>query len=369
MEWRICVKTIQPQYQVSPYFVFYIIVASQVGVGILSFQRDLAKEAGYDGWISVLITGCIVQVLMFLMYKLVSSSDGDLIQIHQSTLGRFVGNTMSIIFMLYFGMLSLSVLRSYIEIVQVWLFPTLPTWLLSFLFMLVAYYVISGGFRVVVGLCFFSVIFPLFSQLVNYIFPYSYFHLDNLLPVMDHSLKEIFSGVKGTVYTLSGFEVILMVYPFIRKSKPSQKYAHLAILSTTLLYTISTVSCFLFFSEDQLLRQKWPELTISKLIHYSFLERFEYVYISMYLVIILSIISLLLWCSSRGFKLVFGIKQRVPLLALITVCVIGSQMLDDSESIASFRRYTSYVHVVLVYLYLPLLWMFFKLREWRKKHV
>ena len=40
--------TVSERFKVSPFFVFYTISSVQVGIGILQFQRNIAKEAGYD---------------------------------------------------------------------------------------------------------------------------------------------------------------------------------------------------------------------------------------------------------------------------------------------------------------------------------
>lgn len=358
---------IDTKFQVSPYLLLFIIVASQVGVGMLSFQRNVTKEAGYDGWISVLLAGMGIQILMFVMYKLVSAADGDIIHIHQIVWGKYIGGLFSLIIMLYFALISLSVLRSYIEIVQVWMFPSLPSWIVSSILMLLVYYIISSGFRVVVGICFFSVIFPMVGQLPLFIFPIPYYHMDNLLPVLDHSFWEIISGIKGSIYTMAGFEVILMIYPFIRKNQSSQRYAHLGILLTTVLYTMSVLNNFLFFSENQIRKLIWPELTLSKLIHFSFLERFEYIYISMYMLVIIALLAIFLWCGSRGLKLVFGVKQKYPLLILLLFNIAGCQFLTDSESITAYQKWVSYLHLGLFYVYIPILWMILVI--WKRSKV
>ena len=41
-------------------FAFILIYANQIGIGILTFQRLISKEAGYDAWISILMTGVSV---------------------------------------------------------------------------------------------------------------------------------------------------------------------------------------------------------------------------------------------------------------------------------------------------------------------
>jgi spore germination protein (amino acid permease) len=345
--------------QVSPYFLFFIIFTSQVGVGILGFQRGIAKEAGYDAWISVLLAGFLAQILIWIMLKLVSKGKGDIVTIHQKVFGKYIGGFFSLLMMLYYGLASVSVLRSYIEIVQVWMFPTLPTWCLSILLMILSYYIISGGFRIVTGICFLSVLFPLFSLTSLYFFPLKYAHFQNLLPILDHTPKEIISGIRSSIYTMAGFEILLMVYPFIDKRKPSHKYAHLGVLATTLLYTLSAVIAFLFFSEKQLSKTIWSELSMTKVIHFSYLERFEYIYISMYMLTIIALISLLLWSSSRGFKLIFHIKQKYPLLILCLVNVVICQILTNRMLITKYLDLISQINFWMFYVYIPLLFLLF----------
>lgn len=356
------------RYQVSPYLLFFIIYASQVGVGILSFQRGIAKEAGYDGWISVLLAGCLAQILIFIMYKLVSKANGDIVMIQRDIFGKYAGGILNFIIIIYYGLASISVLRSYIEIVQVWIFPTLPTWCLSIFFMILCYRIISGGFRVVVGVCFFSVMIPTFSLITSFFFPLKYAHIENLMPVFDHSPLEILSGIKSSIYTLAGFEILLMVYPFIRKSKSSQRFVHLAILATTLIYTLSAIISFLYFSEEQLSMTIWPELSMTKIIHFSFLERFEYIYISFYMITILAIISLLLWSSSRGFKLIFQIKQKYPLIILCFLNVIGCQFLPDRNIIIKYQELISQINFWIFYVYIPILYLLFNVLKRGKQN-
>lgn len=50
-------QAIQERFLISPFLVFFVIHATQVGVGALNFQRPLMKEAGQDAWMAVLMAG------------------------------------------------------------------------------------------------------------------------------------------------------------------------------------------------------------------------------------------------------------------------------------------------------------------------
>ena len=341
------------RHQVSPYLVFFLIYNSQVGVGILSFQRTIAAKAGYDAWIGVLAAGCVVQVFIWVMYKLLGKADGDIIDVHTTIFGNGLGKFLSLFIMIYYWLASLSVLIGFIEIIQVWMFPTMPSWILSMIILLSVYYCISGGFRAVVGMSFLSFIFPQILLITLFSFPLKIAHFSNLLPIMNHSFMDLIDSIKSSLYTIAGTEALLMYYPFIRDPKASKKFAHLGVLFTTLLYTISAIVSFTFFSEKQLKTTIWPELSLTKTITLSFLERFEYLYISMYLIIISSLIALFLWCSSRGLKIIFNRKQKHTLILLCLLSVIICHF--DGSLKGMLNKYIIQMNLWVFYCYIPLL--------------
>jgi spore germination protein (amino acid permease) len=351
------------RHQVSPFFLFFIIVASQIGIGVFGFHRVIAKYAGYDAWVSVIISGAVIQLITLIMFHLLSTANGDIIEVHKQMFGKKIGSVFSSMIMVYFFLAALSVLRGYIETIQVWMFPTLPTWILSLLFLLLCYYIISGGFRVVVGICFVTTLYS--ASFFFYLFrlPGKYIHIENLLPVFDHSFVELLMSAKATSYSMAGFEVILMVFPFIKNVKKSQKFAHLGIGYTTLLYTTSAISTFLFVSEKQLDHTIWARLNLMKLIHFSFIERFEYILICLYMVNIIAIISLMLWASSRGFKLIVKTKQKYTLIPLLIICFILSLLFEDRYILNRFIDSIGKITIVLFYVYIPLLWILFTLKK------
>lgn len=345
---------VDKRHQISPYLVFFTIYSSQVGVGILSFQRLIAKKAGYDAWMGVILAGCCVQLFIWMMYKLLAKVDGDIVDVHSIVFGKSIGKCLSLIIMLYYWLASVSVLVGYIEIIQVWMFPNLSSWLLAIIILILVYYCVSGGFRVVVGIALLSFIYPQIYLIILYVFPIKMAHFSNLLPIMNHSFLNLLDSVKSSMYTLAGTETLLMFYPFIRNVNSSKKYAHLGALFTTLLYTFSAIVSFTFYSEKQLATTIWPELSLTKVMKFSYLERFEYLYISMYLIIVTALLALLLWCSSRGLKKIFNKKQKYALIVLSIISVVLCQLIKDPYK-DWFNQLITQMNLWLFYVYIPLL--------------
>ncbi|UOE92397.1 GerAB/ArcD/ProY family transporter [Alkalihalobacillus sp. LMS39] len=349
-------KSIKDQYLVSDFMVFFLIHSMQIGVGILGFQRMVVKSSGYDGWISVLIAGACIHIFIWMMYKVLSMDKGDVISIHKDLFGKWIGNLLSLLLLFYFLLLALTVLRSYIEVVQVWVFPELPTVVMSLFIVIVMYFIVSGGFRAVTGFCVISffLTLPLFILLL---FPLEFANWINLLPVWKHTILELVVGAKETVISFLGFELLLLYYPFIKKAKHSQRWAQLGAFVTTVVYTGIMFVSLSFFSEEQLNRTIWATLTMFKVVELPFIERVEYIGISMWLVLVAPNIALAIWGATRAGKQIFGVNQRILLMLMLAFVFILSLLFEDRNSILQLQQFLAYCGLVVLLGYLPFLFL------------
>jgi spore germination protein AB len=348
------VQRIPERFQVSPFLVFFLVHSVQVGIGVLGYQRSIAKAAGYDGWISVILAGVLVHILVWMMYKIMERGNGDLISVHRYIFGNFIGSLFSLVFILYFTMLAITIIRTYIQIIQVWMFPDIKIWMLAIFIVWLVYYIVSGGFRIVTGVCFLEVVLPLYL-IFTFFYALEFIHPKNLLPIFDHSIKEISISTKEMTLSVLGFEALLMFYPFIKNPEKSKKWAHYGVLVSTLMYLFLALLTFMYFSEEQLQENVWPTLQIWKIVEMPIVERFEYIGIANWCFIILPNACLTIWAASRGAKLVFHMKQRNTLIILLLICFIAVVMIDDHQGVKQLSNWTSKLGLYLVFVYIPIL--------------
>lgn len=346
--------TVPENKKVSPFLVFYLISSMQFGVGALGFQRTLSKAAGYDAWVSILITGICIQILLWMMYKMLKTTNGDIVSIHIFVFGNKIGKYINIIFMIYFCLLAITVLRNYIEIIQVWMFPDLPVFGFTLVFLLLVIYVIYGGFRTVTGISFFSIVVPTYI-LFMFFFTIPFADFTNLLPVLDHSVKEILTGSRDMSLTVLGFESLLFFYPFIKDADKSRKWGHLALLATTFIYIFLAFITFSYFSKAQLEKNIWPTLTMWKIVQLPFIERFEYIGITNWLLIILPNVCIAIWCASRLGKRIFSIRQKTITPFLTVLCLVGVVFLKTRIQIDLITNITGKIGFYFNFVYIPIL--------------
>lgn len=360
-------KPIDKRYQVSPFLVLYLISSVQIGVGVLGFQPFLL-DAKSDAWMSIIIAGLLVHSVIWILYKMLQNSKGDFIDIHKQALGKWLGNFFSVVIMIYFITTSLTVMRTYIEIVQVGIFPELTTWSLTLVFLLLTYYIVMGGFRTVAGISFFSIVLPSYL-LLTFLFPLEFANWENLLPLLETGVKQIVSASMNMTLSYLGTTTLLLFYPFIENGEKSQKWAHLGTIITTLLYIYVEIVSIVFYNQEQLEEKNWATKDLWKVVEMPFVERFEYIGISSWFIIIIPNIAIMLWAASRIGKRVFGFKQKYFLVLCLIVVFIGSFLFESREEIDRLNSTVSSFGRIYLFLYIPVLFVIHKFMVKVRKEV
>ncbi|MBM7583630.1 spore germination protein (amino acid permease) [Bacillus pakistanensis] len=307
----------KPQSLINAFLVFFVVHALQIGVGVQGFQRIIYMDAKHDAWISVILAGLATSIISWIMIKTLNLYPStDLFGIHFDLYGKWLGGFLNFVYSLYCFGAAFVVIRNYIEVVQAWIFPEVPTWFFSITLLLLIIYGITGGFRIIVGVCFFSIILSIW-MLALLAYPLQFANISYLFPVFESNLTDILKGVYNMTFTILGFEIIYIFFPFVKEKNKIQKYVQLSILWTTAIYLTLMIISLAYFSGDQLERTIWATLSLFKIVRLPFIERFEYVAVAFWMLIIIPNLMLYLWAASRGMARVFqkGEKRFVWLFS------------------------------------------------------
>jgi spore germination protein (amino acid permease) len=353
----------KPPFLLSTFLVIFIIHAIQVGIGIHGFQRVIFLEAKQDAWISVLIAGFATHIVVFVMIKTLQIyGSTDIYGIQHEVYGKWLGKVFSSLYILYCLWVFLIILKNYIEVLQTWVFPTVPVWLFSFSILLLVIYGVTGGIRMIVGVCFFSIVLSIWMfGFIGY--PLRFADFDHLLPVMESNLVSILKGAHKMTLTIIGFEILYVIYPYMEKKDKVQKYAHIGIAATTILYLILMLLALIYFSPGQLDSTIWPTLSLFKIVRLPFIERTEYVAVTFWLLILLPNLMLYLWAAVHGAKRIFGIKTIRVLLVFTTIIFIMSLFINTRIKINRFNDIFASVAFYFTFCYPLVLYAFALLKK------
>ncbi|MGX4586307.1 GerAB/ArcD/ProY family transporter [Paenibacillus chitinolyticus] len=353
-----------PSISLRAYLLFFIITTAQVGVGGASFQRKIYKMAGQDSWVTVLIAGLFCHLVVVAMFSFLKKYPGkDLYGIQKEAFGKWLGGVMSFIYAAYLILIALTIIRNYAEIVQTWIFPDISPWFLALMVLGLTLYGVLGGIRVIAGIGLVSVLIITLEMLLFY-YPLQYANWGFLLPVMNHSPWELLKGTEEISFSVVGFELLMFVFPFIRDTNKAPRYAHSAILFTTITYLIYMLTALVYFSGGQLIHTIWPTLTLLKIVEFPFIERVEYITVSLYLIGILPNVMLYVWSASRGIPKMSPLKEKAALYLVVVFLFVICTFFSSRLEIKRLNEISGQISIYMAFVY-PLLLsvlLFFKKR-------
>lgn len=319
----------------------FFVQSVQIGVGLFSLPRLVSEEAGHSGWIAILIAGLITQLSVLIIFVLARRFQGlDLYGIINRLLGRWVGSLLGFCFALYCILIAADVSRNYIEVVQQWLFPASSKALFYSLLLMPIAYCAVGGARVLgrfAVLTFFATVWMILLLIV----PLQEIQTDYYQPIFEFEWSGLMRATYKVSASMVGFELMLVIYPFIQNKKKALLATSIGIWSTTLFYLAVVLVAIGFYSQDQIKMIVSPTLTLFKIVMLPLAERIEHFGISTWSFLIVSTAATYLWAAGRfvtqlkRWNPAFSTLLFVPLLFLLGVYPRDMAMLAKFEEIAA----------------------------------
>ncbi|MFC4353847.1 GerAB/ArcD/ProY family transporter [Chryseomicrobium palamuruense] len=342
---------ISPKETINAFLLFFVIHTNQVAVGIHGFQRLIFEDAKHDAWISVILAGLLTHIVaVFMLKTLEIYGTQDLYGIHLDLFGQWIGNFINALYVLYCSAAFFTILQNYIEVIQTWVFHDLNFKFIAASILLLVCYAFLGGIRVIIGVTFFSFVFAiwLFPMLS---FPLQYTEFRDVLPFLENDFLDILKGVHSMTLTIVGFEILNIIYPYVKEKKKVSKFLHLGLLVTTLMYLSVMLVSITFFSEGQLNKTIWATLSLFGVLKLPFIERTELIAVCYWLLIILPNLCLYLWAAHRGITRIVKVSASKFAWAFISTIFIGCILVESRTQINSLNTYFSQVAFYIVFVY------------------
>lgn len=188
-------------------------------------------------------------------------------------------------------------------------------------------------------------------------YPLKYMEPLTLLPVLEADISELLKGVKSMAFTIVGFEILFVIYPFIKNKENVKKPLHLGLLVTTLIYLAVMLVTLTYFSGEQLTKTIWATLTLFSIVKFPFVERMEYIVICFWMLIILPNLCLFVWAAYRGTIRMININAKKFVWIFSFIIFAVSLPLKTRNQINTFNDYFGQVGFYIIFVYPILLYV------------
>lgn len=343
---------------ITPIQFILCIHAIQTAGGILVLPSIIAKTAGTDGWISIIlgwICTNLVGILIILTMK--KNPNMKISSILIRYFGKCLGTFLLFSYCIYFILAGFVSLLRCIDIVIVWILPNTPPYQIALL-LLVPFYILAKDS--IFAVCRYNEIIFFLTLFLPVVLIFSLktgFYPIHLLPIIKEGWLPIFRGLKETLYPYSGLEIAYILYPFLQKKEKAFSGILIANTLSMLLLIYVTILCFIHISPKGIKIIIWPVFSLLKVIHFSFLERLEILYVAYYLLMFSTTIISCLFSATYIVALVLPkIKTNYIIGCLIFMLIMVFSIIkfnvNDLLKIYAFMNPISFIFFIAIPIFL-----------------
>lgn len=302
--------------------LFFLVLQTQIGIGVLSLPYNLYGISGKDAWISAILGGAATQAVIVLFWLLVKKyPNQSLFEINTALLGKFLGTILNYGYIIFYIFLSSLIAVLYVNVLKRWIYHETPAWVLILLLVSVAIYFAKENIRKMARF-FVMVSFLLIFLFLLTINTYQSTDIRYIFPIGDSGIVKILLGSKEAIMSYLGFEILLFLYPYV-EGKPVQalKMVSLSNLIVTIFYAYITFTSIVFFSPKEMPIVPEPTLYLLKAITYSIIERVDLVFLAIWIVSVITSLLMYIYIASTGMQRVAKKKTHRPFVPVAVVSV------------------------------------------------
>ncbi|WNR44170.1 GerAB/ArcD/ProY family transporter [Paenibacillus roseipurpureus] len=352
------------------FHVFILIHMTQVGVGIFALPRVAAEYFGYNGWLMLVVIAAIVAFNLYLIWLVWKMGKGESIfVIFENCLPKWMVYPFYMIIALAWSLSGSLVAKEYVLIFQVTAFPTANPMIFMFVLSLLAYLLIIKGIYAIVKAS------TVFIFLVLWMAPLGATFINDLkLSRYTHYFlqegKEHGMGLFNLYSSFLGYELLLLLFPYIQAKTRLFTSAHLANIFSFLMYLSVTLICFGFYSLQQLKLIMFPCIDLLAYIRFPFIERAENGLFSFLVFRVLITIVMYHWAASLTVQRIFKNKKFAQVtLYTMAVTFVVSFMPGVLDEVGKWLSIVTYFDFAFAFGLPIFLIGILSLQRWRQQHV
>ncbi|TYP49233.1 GerAB/ArcD/ProY family transporter [Thermosediminibacter litoriperuensis] len=289
-----------------------LVINAILGVSLTILPRDVAKTAGPDCWILVILGGVFAFIAALIIAAVITRFNGKTFTEYTSfVLGRPAGFLAGALYAFYFVLVCAVVLRNFAEVMKNFVLETTPREFVIITLLLLSFYLIRHGLEPMVR--FMVINFPIWfiTAIVALILTLNKVDFSELLPSFRTPPDKILFGSVSAAISMAGFEVLMVAGQGLKTTRHVYKIAAVSIGIVTAFYIYLVVIVVSMLGVDETRRLLWPTFAVLRSITVpgGVLERIEAPIIIVWVIMVFTTLSAYYFSATITFANLFKAKE------------------------------------------------------------
>ncbi len=317
--------------------VFSTLFLSLVGFGVFTYTQNIGKLFGHNGFIPTLLYGIIYLLIVFMIYKIIKLNNNNEFEvIVENLFGKFLGSV--VLFLISIGVIFLiSIqLRIFVDSIKVYIFPNTSSEFIIGITLIICYYVVRYGDKVIPGLN--EIMFVFLSIICLVIFGVVYKNIDltNMLPMeFNHGYNYLKGFLLFGSYLIGSIMLFYLLPKYKTEKKSKIPIGYKAFILSFLFLAFVFLICVGILNINQTIKSIWPIIMAFTTIDIpgGFIERIEGLIITIAIVFfIINFINLYFYASylnSKSLRISNHSISSIMFIPIIYIITVLPQGLDE----------------------------------------
>lgn len=242
-------------------FIFLAVV----GMGVLSLPSRLNSHVNNDAWLVIIVAALINILFLYIICKVgkINQNRG-FVETLRFLFGNILGTILAIPVIIYCILFMGLELRLFGEVTKLYLLHKTPLEFIIFPLIILVTILVRKGIEAIAHSFGILVFIIGFAVLALTLAGSQNMQMSNLRPFFTQPLSNYISGLMVGVYAFSGVEIMLIMYPYIKKPQRAFKAATSAIVAVLVLYIVITVQCITSLGNEETKSLVWPVMALTK---------------------------------------------------------------------------------------------------------
>ncbi|UKS23869.1 spore germination protein [Paenibacillus sp. HWE-109] len=338
-----------------------------IGIGILTLPSELAKTVNAsDAWMSMLAAGLLAIGIAWTITKIATNFSQ---QGYYAYASAAVTKPVAFIavFALFLHFLSYCAYeaRAISDIAKQYLFETTPMEIISFSYLMVIVYAVSGSRAGLIRLNILFIPIVIVVTLAVLLLSLSVFDTKELKPFFTTDWKSLASAMKSTTFSLLGFEVILFYITMMNCPQKAPKAVVIGVFLPVVGYTVIYLTCVGVFSQMALMEITYPVVELAKEVYIpgEFFERLESIFFTIWIMAAFTTTVMAYDCTIYALQSLFTKpKHKTWVFVLSPIIYLMSMLPKNMSDFSKMGPIISYFGIVVSMLFPMLIHIVAKLR-------
>ncbi|MED4753827.1 endospore germination permease [Brevibacillus choshinensis] len=291
-----------------------LITSTLIGVGVLTLPRTTTSRLFEAGWMAPLVSSIWVFLSVWMIASLSRQFPGKTFieyspiiwgSAKRPQLGRWLSLPWVLGYLLYMYVSTAIVSRIFGEVVVTSVLLDTPLEVIIITMFLLAQMLCMHEVEVVARVN--ELLFPLilFPVLFIALASFQKAEWNNMFPLYRASGKALFEGMYETVYSFSGYEIMLIYFAYAHDNTSKVRAGFFGIGIAMFVYTLIVLAGIVVFGFEELQRVSWPTLELVKTTQVPglILERLESAFLAVWVAAVFTTVA------NAYYAFVYGLRQ------------------------------------------------------------